>query len=174
MKKIILLFFLVLAAGGIIYFLFGDRVKYRNIDSFADCIRNSAPIMETFPRQCRAGGKTFTENIGNTVEKKDLIRVSLPRPNEILRSPLTVEGEARGFWYFEASFPVRLKDKNGNEIAVAVAQAQDDWMTTNFVPFKTVLTFDKPGTDEGYLVFEKDNPSGLPENADELSFPVLF
>lgn len=107
-------------------------------------------------------------------EKAGLIRVSSPRPDDLVASPLTVEGEARGYWYFEASFPARLLDGNGKELAVVPAQAQGEWMTTEYVPFKVTLEFAEPDTDVGTLVLEKDNPSGLPEYADELRVPVRF
>jgi hypothetical protein len=105
--------------------------------------------------------------------KADLIRADI-QPGATVSSPLTVTGEARGTWYFEASFPVRLFDGAGNEIAVKPAQAQGDWMTTEFVPLKVTLTFAKPSTAEGVLVLEKDNPSGLPERDDALRIPVRF
>jgi hypothetical protein len=101
------------------------------------------------------------------------ISLSSPAPDATVTSPLVVTGEARGSWYFEASFPVRLLDSNGNELAVAPAQAQGDWMTTDFVPFSVTLTFTTTDT-SGTLVLEKDNPSGLPENADSISIPVQF
>ena len=47
-------------------------------------------------------------------------------------------------------------------------------MTENFVPFRTELEFRTPTTERGTLVLEKDNPSGLPENSDELRIPVRF
>ncbi len=47
-------------------------------------------------------------------------------------------------------------------------------MTTEFVSFSATLTFPLPDTTEGRLVFEKDNPSGLPEHDDQVSFPVRF
>jgi ABC-type Fe3+-hydroxamate transport system substrate-binding protein len=94
-------------------------------------------------------------------------------PGDTVTSPLTVTGEASG-WYFEASFPVRLLDGNGNEIAVAPAQAQDDWMTTDFVPYSATLTFTTPATATGTLVLEKDNPSGEPANAESVMIPVTF
>ncbi|MBI4132647.1 MAG: Gmad2 immunoglobulin-like domain-containing protein [Candidatus Sungbacteria bacterium] len=106
--------------------------------------------------------------------KSDLIRVVTPKPNDVVTSPLRIEGEARGFWFFEASFPVRLVDNSGQELGLAIAQAQDEWMTENFVPFQTELEFRTPTTERGTLVFEKDNPSGLPEHADELAIPVRF
>lgn len=101
------------------------------------------------------------------------IFVTRPTPNGIVTSPLTVLGEARGTWYFEASFPVKLLDSNGNQLAIAPTQAQGEWMTTNFVPYLVTLTF-TPTTATGTLVLEKDNPSGLPEYADSISIPVQF
>jgi hypothetical protein len=111
--------------------------------------------------------------------KEDLIRVEAPGPNEVIKSPLVVRGEARGNWFFEASFPIRLYDGEGREIAVGIAQAQDEWMTTNFVPFEAKLIFvtPDPSTSSGQagtLVFQKDNPSGLPEHDDELRVPIRF
>ncbi len=110
--------------------------------------------------------------------KADLIRVAMPGPGEEIKSPFIAKGEARGYWFFEASFPVKLFDGNGKEIVMGIAQADPpaggEWMTTEFVPFSVALTFEKPSTAEGILVFEKDNPSGLPEHADALRIPVLF
>lgn len=114
------------------------------------------------------------EDIGNELEKANLIRVFSPRPNQTVHTPLLVQGEARGFWFFEASFPVRLLDGNGKEIALGIAQAQDEWMTESFVPFVAELTFETPATEKGTLVFEKDNPSGLAEHDDALAIPVRF
>lgn len=133
--------------------------------------------------------------------KENLIRVRTIRPGDTVQSPLAVEGEALGTWFFEASFPVRLIDGNDKEIAVTPAQAQGEWMTQenlqdfpapsvneglsgvkpttegrtqDFVPFRALLTFAPPQTAEGTLILEKNNPSGLPENADELRIPVRF
>src|SRR3990167_4543649 len=120
---------------------------------------------------------------GNKTPDTTMIRVTTPTPNSVVRSPLVVTGVARGNWYFEASFPIRLYDANGREIAVAVAQAQGDpaspdgvnWMTTEFVPFETKLIFISPSAEQtGTLVLQKDNPSGLPENDSELRIPVRF
>ncbi len=106
--------------------------------------------------------------------KEDLIVVENPRAQERVSSPLAIKGKARGTWYFEASFPIRLIDENGKELAVAVATAKTDWMTTDFVDFEAVLSFSTPATQTGHLIFKKDNPSGLPEHDDELSVPVAF
>jgi hypothetical protein len=104
----------------------------------------------------------------------DLIHVTQPQQNAVVKSPLTVSGEARGTWYFEASFPVILVGANGDTLAVKPAQAQGEWMTENFVPFTVTLDFTAPATPEGTLILKKDNPSGLPEHDRELRIPVRF
>lgn len=102
------------------------------------------------------------------------IRVTTPQAGALVESPLVVTGDARGTWYFGASFPVRLLDARGKQIAVTPAQAEGEWMTEDFVPFQATLTFDFPETETGILVFEKDNPSGLPEHAAEVRIPIRF
>ena len=104
----------------------------------------------------------------------DMIQLDNPEPDQTIKSPVTLVGQARGYWYFEASFPARMYDANGKELGVVVVQAQDEWMTEDFVPFNTVFNFQKPTTTTGTLVLEKDNPSGLPENDAQLRVPVAF
>ncbi|MBI4120104.1 MAG: tryptophan-rich sensory protein [Parcubacteria group bacterium] len=106
--------------------------------------------------------------------KEELIQVESLRADEIITSPLIVKGKARGTWFFEASFPVKLIDENGNVLAQAPAQAQGEWMTKDFVPFEARIDFSAPNSQKGTLVLEKDNPSGLAEQADELRVPILF
>lgn len=107
-------------------------------------------------------------------DKSDMIKIFQPQADSVIASPLLIEGEARGLWFFEASFPIRLIDENNKEIAVAIAQSQSDWMTKDFVPFRAVMEFEPDAAGKGYLVFQKDNPSGLPENDDEMRVPVFI
>ena len=145
------------------------------INNFEECVSAGYPVLESYPRQCKTpDGKSFTEDIGNELEKSDLIKIDNPRPNQIIESPLFVKGEARGNWYFEASFPAKLFDDNGFLLGITPAQALGNWMTEDFVPFNVILPFAVPSTSKGRLILEKDNPSGLPEYADELRIPVYF
>jgi len=149
--------------------------KTSQITSFQECIDAGYPVMESYPRQCRADNTTFVENIGNELEKTDLIRVDCPRPNQIVQSPLIVRGEARGTWFFEAVFPIILTDWDGRIIGEGYATAKENWMTEDFVPFEGILNFTKPSyKNNGALILRKDNPSGLPEYDDALEIPVLF
>ncbi|TSC76218.1 MAG: hypothetical protein G01um101431_839 [Parcubacteria group bacterium Gr01-1014_31] len=142
--------------------------------SFSDCVAAGNPVQESFPRQCRTpDGRMFVEGPARA-ELEDRIYVDSPLPDSIVRNPLVVTGAARGTWYFEASFPVKLLDGDNKEIVIQPAQAQGEWMTEDYVPFLVRLEFTAPQTDTGTLVLEKDNPSGLPEHAAELRFPVRF
>lgn len=105
----------------------------------------------------------------------DTIVITAPMPQAVVSSPLRVAGRARGTWYFEASFPVVLTNASGTVIAQVPAQAQGDWMTTAFVPFEATLTFASQSSGTvGSLILKKDNPSGLPENDDSRTIPVVF
>ena len=107
-------------------------------------------------------------------EYAELITLDTIVANQTVASPLVITGQAVGPWYFEASFPIELKDGNGLTIASDIATAQSDWMVTGFVPFTATLTFPTPVTTSGTLILHKDNPSGEPINDDQLIVPVSF
>ena len=105
--------------------------------------------------------------------KKEII-VSSPKPNQCVTSPLTVQGKARGSWFFEATFPIRLLDAQCHELATSKATAQGPWTTEDFVPFEGQLAFVVTKKTKAILVLEKDNPSGLPQNARKIEIPVTL
>jgi len=109
--------------------------------------------------------------------KADFIVIDTALRDTVVASPLTVTGKARGTWYFEASFPIIIVDWDGRIIGQGLGEAQSDWMTEDFVPFKATIEF-TVATDTPYrrggIIFKKDNPSGLPENDDALEIPVQF
>lgn len=154
-----------------------SKPMVKKITNFQECADAGYPVMESYPRQCRTPkGDSFTEDIGNGLELTDLIQVEMPLPNEAITSRVLVRGKARGNWFFEGSFPVKLV-VNGEVIAQTVAEAQGEWMTNEFVDFKAILDFeDKSSTEarRGDLILEKDNPSGLPENDKSLRIPVII
>jgi hypothetical protein len=104
----------------------------------------------------------------------ELVRVSAPLENALVASPLTVSGQARGSWFFEATFPVVLLDADGKELAKHYAVADGEWMTEEFVSFTAKLEFAKPAARAGTLVLERANASGLPEHDAEHRVPVRF
>jgi len=127
--------------------------------------------------------QTVTEDEGQNseVDLTDFIIVSNLEAETVIESPLTVSGEARGYWFFEGSFPVELKNGDGVVIATGIATSTEEWMTTEFIPFSVTLEFVNPynpGDPEywkkGLLVLKRDNPSDLPENDQELEIPIYF
>lgn len=109
------------------------------------------------------------------------IVVTSPEPNAVIASPLTVTGEAPGFWFFEATFPIVVVNWDGLIIGESYAQAQGEWMTQEMVPFVGTVEFDNGSVVEeakqaivGALILQRDNPSGLPENDDAIEFSIRF
>lgn len=93
---------------------------------------------------------------------------------DVVSSPLLVTGEAR-LWYFEGVFPIKLVNEKGSVIVSGQAEADGEWTTDEWVPFTAELNFaTQPSGSRGALILMNDNPSGLPENADEFGIPVTF
>jgi hypothetical protein len=110
----------------------------------------------------------------NDQKPSDEVSVTKPQPNQTVNSPLIVEGQARGNWFFEASFPIELVDDQGKILGQSFVQAQSDWMTADFVPFKGELNYQLAATTTGRLILKNDNPSGLPEKDKKIELPVLI
>ncbi|MFH0854088.1 MAG: Gmad2 immunoglobulin-like domain-containing protein [bacterium] len=140
----------------------GQWVKYGNY--------SKEPLIDG----CKDRGYDADGKDGRDYDKSNLIRVSSPKSNDIISSPLIVNGEARGIWFFEGSFPVKLFDDNNNLLAIGIARAKGEWMTENFTQFEAEIEFNNLKQGKGVLVLEKDNPSGLPEFDDELKIPIIF
>ena len=125
-------------------------------------LRSAAPgcAREPAPEPAKPAAPAETTAAAPAAPADTLVHLASPAPGDTVRSPLLVRGKARGFWFFEASFPVRLLAADGSELAVTYATAGSDWMTTAFVPFTSTVTFASPpaGT-RGTLVLHKDNPS---------------
>lgn len=102
------------------------------------------------------------------------IRVISPRSNDVIKSPVKIQGEAKGTWYSEGSFPVSIMGENGAILGRGVAEAKGDWMTTEFVPFEVTIDFIVSSDASGSIVLSKDNPSGLPENDARVMIPIRF
>lgn len=102
----------------------------------------------------------------------DNITVSKPVAHEVVTHNFTVEGKARGGWYFEASFPIEVTSSDGKVLATAVGHAQGEWMTELFVPFNANIQISSTYHGPATIVLKKDNPSGISEKDGSLSFSV--
>lgn len=97
----------------------------------------------------------------------DLLVVDTPLPGASVTSPIQVSGQARGYWFFEATAPVTVTNWDGLIIGQGYIEADGDWMTEDFVPFTGEITYQQEPnaySATGTIIFMKDNPSALPEN----------
>lgn len=112
---------------------------------------------------------------GNATTTESSMIILSPKANQEVRSPIEIKGKAKGNWFFEAVFPVKLKDESGNIIASGQARADGDWMSPDFVDFSAEITYDNSTTTgRAVLVFKNDNPSGDPKFDKFFYVPVIL
>jgi hypothetical protein len=147
--------------------------KEKVVTNFEECVSRGYPVTASNPAICRVPhGPTFSAGVPTVASA---IRVVTPVPNTGISSPVTIAGEARGNWFFEATFPIVIEDANGLAIGQGFAEAQGDWMTNLMVPFAATVFFTLPlGVEQGNIVFKRDNPSGLPANEESVKIPIRF
>jgi hypothetical protein len=174
MKNFLYLIAILIAIGLIGYFFFykaQEQVTFENILSFDDCAVAGYPVTGSSPRQCRTpDGRTYAEEMpAPAITYKnataDHIVPENPFPGAVVGKEFMATGKARGVWFFEGSFPVTLLDKDGKVLFQTYATAEGEWMTTEFVsfksqPIKVPVTYIGPAT----LVLQKDNPSDMREH----------
>lgn len=110
---------------------------------------------------------------GNTQTLSSRVVIDAPDSGAVVPKTFTVTGKAPGPWYFEASFPIQIRDSNNAVVGRGIATALSDWMTTGDVAFKADITVESY-TGNATLVLLKDNPSGLPEHDDSVSMPIVI
>jgi len=145
----------------------GGTLEMKNTEAgqIGICVFNDGSKCEEwayFRDECQVGNK---------------IVVYEPVKNQEVTFPLKITGEARGNWFFEASFPIKLLDTNNQVIAQTTASAKGDWMTTDFLPFEAEIAgsiLSQSGQIPVMLVLEKDNPSGLPENDEKINMLLIL
>ncbi|HBA45959.1 hypothetical protein A2W67_03175 [Candidatus Nomurabacteria bacterium RIFCSPLOWO2_02_40_28] len=118
--------------------------------------------------------KTIEEKVTYDRASTDLIVVNLPFPGAVTGKEFSVIGKARGVWFFEASFPIDVLDKDGKILVQTFATAQGEWMTNDFVPFKGEVKVPESYIGPATLILRKDNASGLPEHDASVSFPFVI
>jgi hypothetical protein len=126
-----------------------------------------APTVTQDPAE--QGQATYTN-----ASENDIV-VTLPFPGAVTGKEFSVIGKARGYWFFEASFPVYLYDEAGNELAVGLGSPEPEgteWMTTEFVSFKATVTAPQSYIGKATLVLKRDNPSGEPQNDASVTIPI--
>lgn len=150
------------------------------------------------------GGDRATEEVGNDMPDKDpvststdddtdiqtdqpaisytnadasLIVITSPTAGAEVGETITLSGEARGYWFFEATAPVRVVDWDGRIIGEGYITADGEWMTEDLVSFSGTISYSLPEdaySTRGTVIFQKSNPSDLPENDAAVEVPVIL
>lgn len=107
----------------------------------------------------------------STVKGKN-VKASV-QSGQIISRPITFTGNVPAGWAFEASFPVRIVDANGNVLGQNPARVPN-WMSGTTAWYTVTVMYAKPSTSSGFIVLVRDDPSGLEQNADEVKIPVRF
>lgn len=172
MKKAFLSILCILSAVGIGFYTFHTFLFDTEDESDLEVIEDGME-MENLP----AASQVPSDVMAQIASKSELILVRSPKPLSVISDPAIISGMARGQWYFEGSFPITVTDWNGLIIGEGFVTAQGEWMTTEFVPFAGEITFTVPPETQyqrGTIIFQKNNPTGLPEFDDALEIPVNF
>jgi hypothetical protein len=110
---------------------------------------------------------SFSQSEAEMPQSAPVIEIQSPQAGDSVTSPISVSGQARGYWFFEATAPVTVTNWDGLVIGEGYIEADEDWMTEDFVPFSGSIMYTQqpsPYSATGTIIFHKANASGLPEN----------
>ena len=123
--------------------------------------------------QLKSQGEILAQK-GNALEKYDVIRVFNPLPGSLVKSPILLEGIARGYWFPEGDFSVKIFDAMGKELGSQMAYATRGGAGEEFILFHATVVFMQSSMKEGVVILKKANPAGFTAMDDELRIPVRF
>jgi hypothetical protein len=169
-------FFIILIALMLAASFFSSNIKTPTLTPGNSSTSSASSVPTVTPPQNAPAPGTSATPAGTSPATR-LPTINFPRRGGTITSPVTVSGDAPGTWFFEGSFPVVVVDWDGKVIGNGHVTAQENWMTTNYVPFSGVIEFTVDPSapyHTGSVIFQKDNPSGLPQNDAALEVPVSF
>jgi hypothetical protein len=135
-------------------------------------IKATTPVSTSTPEQ--VAQMPGTQTPGPNAPLSERVTITTPIANTSVGARFEVKGNAPGNWFFEASFPIQVRDKDGNVIARTHASAQGDWMTTDLVQFTSTINIEGAYKGPATLILMKDNPSGLPEHDDSTEISIVI
>lgn len=115
------------------------------------------------------------QNASQTTHGNGNVTIIYPQINSEINSPLNMNGRVPAGWMFEGSSPVKILGEDRKLIAQghATEVIPGSWTSGQEIEFITDIKF-STNDKNGFIVLEKDNPSGLEENADLYEFSVKF
>ncbi|MEK7496794.1 MAG: PQQ-dependent sugar dehydrogenase [Patescibacteria group bacterium] len=152
-------------------FLQGSRVAGRPVDILVQ------PGGTIFISDDKAGIiykiiKTSDPDIKRFGIGSDKVKITSPASFSKVGGNFIVSGEALGTWFFEASMPLKLIGEDGKILLQIPAQARDNWMTENLVPFQAEINTDYKGS--AIIHLEKDNPAGFDFEQPYVEIPIII
>lgn len=172
----------LLLAAISVFFFFPNLLKgmmpksATEIKSFEDCAEAGNLVVETKPRECHTKGKQVFLEVYNGSILVDVIKVTVPKANQLVKSPFKLSGEAVGGWYYNEQLMARLEDDNGKILFTKPLKALESTKTDNYVPFVAAITFVRAEaeTPKGKLIIERTNTAFSDGELGPLVIPVEF
>jgi hypothetical protein len=161
MKTLVNVILIIIIAAGLVYGYFVYKEFF--ITENEKTVENNT-----------AGNDSTTTPVKNNAVSPDTLKITTPKPHEIVTNPIKITGEATGVWYFEGDFPVVLTDLEGNTLSNSYAKAQGDWMSETFVPFEGELTYEVTEETQAVIEFKQSDPSGMGINDASFQVPVVL
>src|SRR3989344_2984279 len=163
MNKYWQILILVVVAIAVVFLIPKKKESQVTATDFESCQAAGGNVTTGEPMTCTMpDGTSFDDEDSETIPEPEVV-IESPAYGALVKSPLTVSGKAKGFWFFEANIPVTLKDQTGQVLVQKGFMATGEWMTEDYVDFTGTLEFATPTTEFGVLIINKDNPSGDPE-----------
>ncbi len=141
---------------------------------FAIPAKDSGPVVATSTPQIPVKETPVAETPAEDLPLSARVVVTSPAKNTTVGSEFLVKGKAPGNWFFEADFPIQVRDKDGNVIARTFASALGEWMTTELVEFSSKIIVEGGYKGPATLILVKNNPSGMPEHDDAVEVPIVI
>ncbi|MBP9758019.1 MAG: hypothetical protein KBD06_05445 [Candidatus Pacebacteria bacterium] len=135
-------------------------------------LETTTPVSTSTPQQPVTAPVTTVPDPNAPLSER--VIVTTPLPNTSVGATFVVKGNAPGNWFFEADFPIQVRDKDGNVIARTFASALGEWMTTEQVGFSSTIIVEGGYKGPATLILVKNNPSGLPEHDDAVEIPITI
>jgi len=155
-----------------------DEDENRDVDVDSDADADSASdAEEDDDDDASVDSDADLEDFISTPLPEDPI-LDFPETDDLVTSPLTITGQAPGLMFFEGSFSFRITDEEGNLIVKHYVMAEDshEMDYEGMRQFSGTVEFDAGDTERGYLILERECPSGLctQEEIDVLKVGVKF
>ena len=118
--------------------------------------------------------KSSASQATSTAPLDTKVIVSTPKSGAVVSRTFSIAGTAPSGWFFEAVFPIMVRDDNDNAIGRTQGRAQSDWTAPGPIRFTAQVTLETAYKGPATLVLMRDNPSGLPENDDSVEIPITI